>query len=64
MEKTRKDEDSHLQARRDDGGVEEDQRWTPEIKNKEEQNASSKNNNGAFLFQMTQAEEMRGSRGL
>jgi len=65
---TRKDEDSHLQARRDDDGVEEDQRWMPEMKNKQEQskrtNASSSNNNGALWFQMTQAKGRRGSSGL
>jgi len=52
MKKTRKDEDSHLQAWRDDDGVEEDQRWAPEMENMEEQarrtNASSRNNNGAI----------------
>jgi len=37
VKKTRKDEDSHLQARRDDDGVKEDQRWTPEMKNKQEE---------------------------
>jgi len=41
MRKTRKDEVSHLQARRDDDGVEEDQRWSSEIKNK---GRTSKNN--------------------
>ena len=35
MKKTRKDEVSHLQARRDDDGVEEDQRWVSKMKNKE-----------------------------
>ena len=34
MKKTRKAEVSHLQARRDDDGVEEDQRWASEMKNK------------------------------
>jgi len=34
VKKTRKDEVSHLQARRDDDGVKEDQRWASEIKNK------------------------------
>jgi len=34
MKKTRKDEVSHLQARRDDDRVEEDQRWASEMKNK------------------------------
>jgi len=34
MTKTRKDAVSHLQARRDDDGVEEDQRWASEMKNK------------------------------
>ena len=34
MKKTRNDEVSHLQARRDDDGVEEDQRWASEMKNK------------------------------
>ena len=33
-EKTRKTKVSHLQARRDDDGVEEDQRWALEMKNK------------------------------
>jgi len=33
VKKTWKDEDSHLQARIDDDGVEEDQRWAPEMKN-------------------------------
>jgi len=47
MKKTRKVEVSHLQARRDDDGVEEDQRWTSEMKNKgrttkKQQNRSSK----------------------
>jgi len=37
MKKTRKDEDSHLLARRDDDGVEKDQRWAPEMKNKQEE---------------------------
>ena len=41
MKKTRKDEVSHLQARRDDDGVEEDQRWASEMKNK---GRTSKNN--------------------
>ena len=41
MKKTRKDEVSHLQARRDDDGVEEDQRWVSEMKNK---GRTSKNN--------------------
>ena len=41
MTKTRKDEVSHLQARRDDDGVEEDQRWVSEMKNK---GRTSKNN--------------------
>jgi len=41
MKKTRKDEVSHLQARRDDDGVEEDQRWALEMKNK---GRTSKNN--------------------
>jgi len=41
MKKTRKDEFSHLQAQRDDDGVEEDQRWASEIKNK---GRTSKNN--------------------
>jgi len=36
VKKIRKDEDSHLQAWRDDDRVEEDQRWAPEMKNKEE----------------------------
>ena len=34
MKKTRKAEVSHLQARRDDDGVEEDQQWALEMKNK------------------------------
>jgi len=34
MTKIRKDAGSHLQARRDDDIVEEDQRWTSEMKNK------------------------------
>jgi len=34
MKKTRKAEVGHLQARRDDDGVEEDQRWASEMKNK------------------------------
>jgi len=34
MKKTRKDEVSHLQARRDYDRVEEDQRWASEMKNK------------------------------
>ena len=34
MKKTRNVEVSHLQARRDNDGVEEDQRWTSEMKNK------------------------------
>jgi len=37
IKKTTKDEDSHLQARRDDDGVEEDQQWTPKIENKQEE---------------------------
>ena len=37
MKKTRNDEDSHLQAWRDDDGVQEDQRWAPEMKNKQEE---------------------------
>jgi len=41
MKKTRNDEVSHLQARRDDDGVEEDQRWASEMKNK---GRTSKNN--------------------
>ena len=41
MKKRRKDEVSHLQARRDDDGVEEDQRWASEMKNK---GRTSKNN--------------------
>ena len=41
MKKKRKDEVSHLQARRDDDGVEEDQRWASEMKNK---GRTSKNN--------------------
>jgi len=41
MRKTRKDEVSHLQARRDDDGVKEDQRWASEMKNK---GRTSKNN--------------------
>jgi len=55
MTKTRKDAVSHLQARRDDDGVEEDQRWASKMKNKgtmqEQQNGSSKNNNGALGFE-------------
>jgi len=39
--KIRKDAVSHLQARRDDDGVEEDQRWALEMKNK---GRPSKNN--------------------
>ena len=51
MKKIRKAEVSHLQARRDDDGVEEDQRWALEMKNKWEQaRRSSKNNNGALGF--------------
>ena len=34
MKKTRKSEVSHLQARRDDDGVKEDQRWASKMKNK------------------------------
>jgi len=41
MIKTRKDAVSHLQARRDDDGVEEDQRWASKMKNK---GRPSKNN--------------------
>ena len=41
MKKTKKYEVSHLQARRDDDGVEEDQRWASEMKNK---GRTSKNN--------------------
>jgi len=41
MKKTRKDEVSHLQARRDDDRVDEDQRWASEMKNK---GRTSKNN--------------------
>jgi len=41
MKKTRKDEVSHLQAQTDDDGVDEDQRWASEIKNK---GRTSKNN--------------------
>jgi len=41
MKKTRKAKVSHLQARRDNDGVEEDQRWASKIKNKER---TSKNN--------------------
>ena len=37
VKKTRNDEYSHLQARRDDDGVEDDQWWAPEMKNKQEQ---------------------------
>jgi len=37
VKKTMKDEDSHLQARRDDDGVQEDQRWVPKMKNKQEE---------------------------
>jgi len=52
MTKTEKDAVSHLQVRRDDDGVEEDQRWASEMKNKgEQQNGSSKNNNGALGFE-------------
>jgi hypothetical protein len=49
VKNTRKDKDSHFQARRVDDEVEEDQLWASEIKKKqEEQNTSSKNNNGAL----------------
>jgi len=37
MKKTRNTKVSHLQARRNDDGVEEDQRWASEMKNKEEE---------------------------
>jgi hypothetical protein len=42
MKKTRKDEVSHLQARTDDDGVEEDQRWASEMKNKERTSKKNK----------------------
>jgi len=41
MTKTRKDAVSHLQAQRDDDGVEEDKKWASKMKNKER---PSKNN--------------------
>ena len=37
MKKTRNAEVSHLQARRNDDGIEEDQRWASEMKNKQEE---------------------------
>jgi len=37
MKKTRKTKVSHLQARRNDDEVEEDQRWVSEMKNKQEE---------------------------
>ena len=52
MKKTRKTKVSHLQTRRNDDGVEEDQRWASEMKNKEEEEALRTTMvNGALGFQ-------------
>ena len=50
MKKTRKTKVSHLQTRRNDDGVEEDQRWASEMKNKEEEAPRTTMVNGALGF--------------
>ena len=50
IKKIRKAEVSHLQARRDDDGVEEDQRWASEMKNKQEEAPRTTMVNGALSF--------------
>ena len=50
MKKTRKTKFSHLQTRRNDDGVEEDQRWASEMKNKEEKAPRTTMVNGALGF--------------
>jgi len=49
--KTRKDGVSHLQARRDDDGVKEDQRWALEMKDQAKNNKMEAHNNGALGFE-------------
>ena len=60
MKKTRKAEVSHLQARRDDDGVEEDQRWASEMKNK---GRTSKNNKMEALRTTMVLSVSNGQRG-
>ena len=54
MTKTRKDAVSHLQTRRDDDRVEEDQQWASEMNNKGRPSKNNKmeaHNNGALGFE-------------
>jgi hypothetical protein len=61
MTKTRKDAVSHLQARRDDDGVEEDQRWTSEMKNKGRPSKKKlQEQQWCSRFQMSREEEVAG----